>query len=718
MMNRHLVIAWLIAATLVVAATPATAATTARDRAAASTPHNTFVAAGLSLSLIEQDFAVEVDGTLRLRFEVLGELPEPAVADEPIAVGDDGEELPFEGPGPVEADRPEVQVFVTSYEPLTTRDQVSQVLLGFTGLAVDSARFELADVLESVADETHLVLEVPTATEGNLAAELELPIRGLYPITVEIRAGGARIARHITFAERLTAPGELERRTRPFNLAIVAGIEDPGPEPEPLQLVEARSQLLEVAQLGEDIGSALTVSIPPVVVLSIAEESELSGRLADALAGDEAIAQPLIQLDPSSMVVAGELEALTRELRRGEDVLSAALPASATSRSSALITRPLSAAGAAALRDLGVQLLILPMDRYHELEGSLPPAFTDPSMLYLTELPGQISMGVAVIDPVSARLDPRRADAGSIAETAVAVLAELSATRLQLSNATRLAVLSGPDFQTPDADVLVHLERMVDGHPAFSFQSLSFVSNATDVFRLDGAPRMVTFPEVAGLDITARSDRLARTRLEIAKTGSMLPAEDQRPDAWNQDLDTWLSTAFTNELVDDRIDQLIDTLEEIPNHIVPPEPFTFTLTGQTSEVTLRIGNTDDTPLTVLLRAESSKLRFPEEAMRITLQPGINMVELPVRTRANGTFPVSIELLTPVGQEMIGEPIVLTARVNALTGLGQVLTGGAFLVLASWWFSHLRSRRRHQHEVAQTQARHGHPSTRTDRVESP
>ena len=37
--------------------------------------------------------------------------------------------------------------------------------------------------------------------------------------------------------------------------------------------------------------------------------------------------------------------------------------------------------------------------------------------------------------------------------------------------------------------------------------------------------------------------------------------------------------------------------------------------------------------------------------------------------------------------------MLTARVNALTGLGQVVTGGAVLVLLSWWFAHFRRRRR-------------------------
>ena len=63
------------------------------------------------------------------------------------------------------------------------------------------------------------------------------------------------------------------------------------------------------------------------------------------------------------------------------------------------------------------------------------------------------------------------------------------------------------------------------------------------------------------------------------------------------------------------------------------------------------------------------------------------------------------MLTPSGS-VIGEPIVLTARVNALSGLGQLLTGAALVVLATWWFSHFRRKRRQRHSAP---SRNGHPS---------
>jgi hypothetical protein len=68
------------------------------------------------------------------------------------------------------------------------------------------------------------------------------------------------------------------------------------------------------------------------------------------------------------------------------------------------------------------------------------------------------------------------------------------------------------------------------------------------------------------------------------------------------------------------------------------------------------------------------------------------VIVPVEAEANGTSPINLVVSTPAGTAL-GEPVTLTARVTALTGLGQVLTGGLMLVLLTWWFTHWRNRRR-------------------------
>ncbi|MFZ9232475.1 MAG: hypothetical protein ACO25P_11730, partial [Ilumatobacteraceae bacterium] len=78
----------------------------------------------------------------------------------------------------------------------------------------------------------------------------------------------------------------------------------------------------------------------------------------------------------------------------------------------------------------------------------------------------------------------------------------------------------------------------------------------------------------------------------------------------------------------------------------------------------------------------------------------------VEARSNGRFPVVMQLFTPDGSEALGPAVTFTARVNALAGLGQLVTGIALLLLISWWVHHLRSeRRRRSAAVDDTATRH-------------
>ena len=148
-------------------------------------------------------------------------------------------------------------------------------------------------------------------------------------------------------------------------------------------------------------------------------------------------------------------------------------------------------------------------------------------------------------------------------------------------------------------------------------------------------------------------------------------------------------------------------MQAIEDSIQPPAPFTFTLAGEASTITLRFRNTSITPLRIDVRVSGpSRLAFPQPVTDALLTPeAITDVTIPIEALSNGTSEVTVEVLTPSGS-VIGEPIVLTARVNALSGLGQLLTGAALVVLATWWFSHFRRRRRQRHSAP---ARNDHPS---------
>jgi hypothetical protein len=183
------------------------------------------------------------------------------------------------------------------------------------------------------------------------------------------------------------------------------------------------------------------------------------------------------------------------------------------------------------------------------------------------------------------------------------------------------------------------------------------------------------------------------TRLSADSAASML-TDDARAEAWAQQLDTLLSTGLDDAAVDATLERISAEADAVRESVAAPAPFTFTLTGRESVLRLNLRNDADEPRRVIVRASSPKLAFPDGDVEVDLAPSGNTeVELRVVARSNGTSSVEVELLTPTLGQTVDGPVVLTARVNALTGLGQVITGGAVLVLLSWWFGHLRRRRR-------------------------
>ncbi len=661
------------------------------------------------LILRDNSFVVEMNGELFLGYEIVGDLDGFVALPSPFEETEDEIDPAREE---ALANRSSFEVVVTSHAPIEERSAVETVLAGDPGPALDGARINFDEVVQvdELLRPIGFSYAVPTSTGGNRAAELEFVREGLYPITVELWRDGIRIARHITFAERLAAPDQPSIRPLPFQLAVIAGVADPGPEPSAQDQALARDELLRLRDLATALRSPITVILPPSVTREFDEIGEAAEELLIALRSSEAAVVPSLQMNPSSMTEAGVRDPFTSALRTGEDLLAERLPEVPLRRttwpaSDRITGAAISRAGAGLLRDLGTQLVLITPETYLGLSGALPPRLLDTSVWHTADLPGGSSVALGLIDPVSRIVDPRLLGDLSLTEAAVWAMAEISAQRYQSPSARRIAVLSTPDLGIPDAQVMLRIEEIVERHPGFSFSTASNAAGSVDVYRSAvsaegslGLIRRVALPERAGPDLRLRVADLSELGNRLEVIASMLIPNDQRPSQWRDAATTWLSTAYTDAEIRTRITELATELDAIPAAIQLPEPFTFTLTGQVSEISLRIVNTSDVTLQAVLHAEASKLTFPEAPLTVTLPPGVTTVDLAVRTLSNGTFGVQLELRTPVGEQLIGQPLQLTARVNALTGLGQVLTGGAVVVLASWWFSHIRKRRRTREEV--------------------
>src|SRR5690606_20577003 len=152
---------------------------------------------------------------------------------------------------------------------------------------------------------------------------------------------------------------------------------------------------------------------------------------------------------------------------------------------------PVSAAGADLLRELGMQLLVIPFDDLARLENDVGPGvielYGDPTRAVDGRIDDDTTVAVMTVDPFVEVLDPERpVTPATPAEDRVSVFAELLAIDIQLPSADRNIILSTPDLGIPDSDVLAHLERFDAEHPGTEFRSLDGLASTTDVMRING----------------------------------------------------------------------------------------------------------------------------------------------------------------------------------------------------------------------------------------
>jgi hypothetical protein len=720
---------WIIAAAAVLAAAcPATSSahpTTSTQQPSPTTP-------GARLELVEQRFAVDPNGDVRLRYVLTGlgdgdplqliEPPpvptDPAVVDPATPPGSDpGTSDPAASIEPEpEPDLPAITLEITNYRPLADSDDVARLV----GSGVDPDAF--TDVIDGVAIDARplltpnedgtveLVLDVGTDVVDSVESRLKMDRPGLYPVRIQLLVADADdnvlVATAGTVVQRLAGALDTDVAVAPpIDLSVVTVTPGPPPGADD-EAAEARQGLDRAIELAATLSAPVTLEVPPTLIAEAAETPEGSERLAAALADDELVALPIVPLDVSSAVAAGRAASYTRLVTAGEELITEAVPTTPVRRDVWITSDPLSAGGAQHLRDLGTRFVVIPAAVYQDsIDDDLPP--TD--RFVAAALPDGGTLPFLVVGPVAEQLTQRSADrilAGSTAvewsvETLVEMLVDQALDDAEASSGggrpatppRRSRILTTPDLTSPDARLLQALTELAATTPSVRFTSASALIGVTDVALDDGDPVTIRLPEVAGPSLDARIELLDDTALELASAASMLPDDDPRPDRWSTQLDVLISTGYSDSQVEAAVAELVAEAVALEQAVELPEPFTFTLTGRSGTIEVRLGNTIDEPLDVVVSLDSTKITFPDGPQQVRLRPlDETSVFVPVEAEANGTSSINLVVSTPAG-ETLGEPVTLTARVTALTGLGQVLTGGFVLVLLTWWFTHWRARRR-------------------------
>jgi Family of unknown function (DUF6049) len=109
-----------------------------------------------------------------------------------------------------------------------------------------------------------------------------------------------------------------------------------------------------------------------------------------------------------------------------------------------------------------------------------------------------------------------------------------------------------------------------------------------------------------------------------------------------------------------------------------------TLTARRGKIPITVANTSEERVTVVLRLTSPKVDLPAASEPFVLEPGRRTTQLlQVGTRATGTFPIQVEVLTPDRRQEIAAGEVRLSS-TAFNRVALALTGGAAGMLLLWW----------------------------------
>jgi hypothetical protein len=192
---------------------------------------------------------------------------------------------------------------------------------------------------------------------------------------------------------------------------------------------------------------------------------------------------------------------------------------------------------------------------------------------------------------------------------------------------------------------------------------------------------------------------LAATRAMLASFTSLIGPDSPRADPIASQL--LLSTATALEPAQRRqhLEAARAGMESVIASVTAVNSRTITLTARDGTVPLTLRNESGIPVEVVVRLRSPKLEFPDGAtIPVTLVDEVTRLDVDVRARTSGAFPLDVEITSPDGGLRLAE-LDYSVRSTAVSGVGVVLSAGAALFLLVWWARHWHRTRRSAKLVA-------------------
>ena len=594
------------------------------------------------------------------------------------------------------------QVSVTVFDAVGSRSEfVGQLLGNDFGDDIQEVALPMPFLATRPDGSVDLVVRTATSTTEGRA---RLPEAGVYPVVVRVLdQDDTETASMVTHLLRLPE----EQPPAPLRLAVVAPLHAPlGIQPGgDIRFSDADIQrLAEVGNtLADQPSVPLTMAPTPETVESLAslgtdDGARLVSTLEQAAGGRQLLSGSYVPIDEAAWVAEDIQEDFRAQLAGGESALATLLEAR-PDRRTWVGAATLTPDAVRVLRESGVDQLVLPEEAMTPLDtDTFPTTLAQP---FQVEASDGAPIRTVAVDP---GLAGEVGSTGDPVLDAHRVLADLSVVYFDRPGSERGVVLSPPlDAEVPGAFYAALLSALDEPglvSPVTVDDLFASVPEALDGGE-DGDPAV---PLVRSLapgelpDLGNYPSRLTLTNLGVQGFAAMTGTDHPQLPGMRSQLLASGARELNQDGRGEYLQAVNDDVRVVTGGVGAPPRQTVTLTSRDGEIPLRLQNDTGRPVDVLLTFESDKLEFPDGSrLRLTLEEGSTPVNVRVRSRASGAFPLDVTVTSPDGILTLARSRV-TVRSTAVSGVGIAIGTAAGLVLLVWWVRHHRALRRQRRLV--------------------
>ena len=531
-----------------------------------------------------------------------------------------------------------------------------------------------------------------TSGSQNDLKKIEFNGRGIYPIRIESLINKVVRANVTSFVNRV----DLSTRIEPMPVNLLVTLDSTNT----LQLDGShviseltREKISQLVSLLELDGPLVSTQVSPQVINGLSKsenpaDQELLLRLTNAISKTNLIATSYLAFDPSGASQTQHEKEFNALVDLGQSTLSSRFTSNVAVSDVWIARTPLDQFGVDLLAKSGYRsIVMLPA------AGAALGSFDNTARPYRL-VSGAKTMSLYVADPTYVPQLGETKNSSFIAASAIA--AQLLAQRSKIESdggtpSLKRTVLTTQDGAVLNSNLIHEILLILKRVPQqISIQTLSDLPEP----RQDAYKPDLRVKDTSQFELRMKNIDLLRA--DLYKLNSTLDQNSNTWAIWNERLMVMSSDTLTKTQREEFATQTRNELKSLRTAVTLEEGTTFTFGSRKSQLRLDLKNSSNEDLTIQVKVESPKLKL-DRSMAVIEVPANSSNELVINALAlsNGLFPVDVRIFTADGSSQLGKKIEISARVNAIAGLGQVVTGVALLLLLTWWAAHFRRKYRTQ-----------------------